>query len=232
MSANVGRWIPALDTEDLGQALRLVEAVDRLPSIYGYKLGFALGLTHGLGVVVQAIRRQSARPLLYDHQKAGTDIPDSGPLFARVMSRCGIDEVIVFPQAGPATLDRFVTALQEAGRKVIVGGVMTHERYLVSEGGYLSDDGILDAYRRAASLGVCSFVVPLTKPDRVREVVRALGPGGDWEFYSPGLGAQGGRVLGVGAPGRHHVIVGRSLLSAADPVSYLHALEAPGGPNP
>ncbi len=232
MSVATRRWIPALDTDDLAEALRLVEAVDRAPSVYGYKLGFALGLTHGLGAVVKAIRRVSGRPLLYDHQKAGTDIPDTAALFAGVVSRAGIDEVIVFPQAGPATLAGFVTALRDAGRKVIVGGVMTHDRYLVSEGGYLSDEGMLDAYRRAAGLGVTAFVVPLTKPARVADVVRALGPDGDWEFYSPGLGAQGGRVEGLPSLRKHYVIVGRSLLRAADPMSCLERLEAPGGPTP
>ncbi len=232
MTAPGGWVIPALDTDDLSRALRLVEAVDHAPSVYGYKLGCALGLTAGLGAVVGAIRRISPRPLLYDHQKAGTDIPDTAALFARVVSRAGVDEVIVFPQAGPATLASFVTALREAGRKVIVGGVMTHERYLLSEGGYLSDEGMLDAYRQAAGMGVRAFVVPLTKPERVRAVVRALGPEGDWEFYSPGLGAQGGRVDRVRGLAKHYVIVGRSLLQAADPLSYLAGLEAPGGPMP
>ena len=226
------RFVPALDTDDLAEALRLVEAVDPAPSVYGYKLGFALGLAHGLGAVVQAIRRVSSRPLLYDHQKAGTDIPDTAPLFARVVSQAGIDEVIVFPQAGPATLASLVLALRDAGRKVIVGGIMTHERYLVSEGGYLSDAGMLDAYRLAAGMGVRAFVVPLTKPGQVRAVVQALGPEGDWEFYSPGLGAQGGRTDEVRLPGKHFVIVGRSLMKAADPLSTLAGFEAPGGPNP
>jgi orotidine-5'-phosphate decarboxylase len=232
MNPTARRWVPALDTDDLQQALRLVGAVDRHPSVYGYKLGFALGLTHGLAATVWAIRRISEKPIVYDHQKAGTDIPDTAPLFARTTARCGVDEVIVFPQAGPASLAAFVSALQAEGRKVIVGGVMTHERYLASEGGWLSDEGMLDAYRQAAAMGVEAFVVPLTKPERVRAVMDTLGADRDWEFYSPGLGTQGGSADGLGALPRHHVIVGRSLLRAPDPLAYLQRLEAPGGAQP
>lgn len=232
MSLPTRRWVPALDTDDLEQALSLVGAVDRHPAVYGYKLGFALGLSHGLAATVRAIRRISAKPLVYDHQKAGTDIPDTAPLFARITARCGVEEVIVFPQAGPASLAAFVSALQAEGRKVIVGGIMTHDRYLASEGGWLSDEGMLEAYRLAAGMGVEAFVVPLTKPDRVRAVVEALGAEREWEFYSPGLGAQGGRFEGLGPLKRHNIIVGRSLLQAPDPLAYLERLEAPGGPNP
>ena len=232
MSPRTRWWIPALDTPDLDQALGLVAAVDSVPGVYGYKLGFALGLTHGLGAVTRAIREVSSKPLVYDHQKAGTDIPDTAPLFARVMSGAGVDEVIVFPQAGPASLAGFVTALQAEGRKVIVGGIMTHERYLASEGGYLSDEGMTGVYRLAADLGVRAFVVPLTKPERARAVAEALGPAGEWEFYSPGMGAQGGKLEFFTSLKRHYVIVGRSLLQSADPGAYLARLETPGGPNP
>ena len=81
----VRKLIPALDTDDLQKMEALVRSVDESPLIYGYKIGFIAGLTHGLGRVVQTIRRHSSKPIIYDHQKAATDIPDMGTKFAALV---------------------------------------------------------------------------------------------------------------------------------------------------
>lgn len=214
--------VPALDC-DLERAIEIVSKVDAVEGVYGYKVGFVLGLGYGLPEVVRRIREKSKKPVIYDHQKAATDIPDTGVAFAKTLAKAGIDEAILFPQAGPATLEAWTRALQAEKLKVIVGGVMTHAKYLASEGGFLQDDRILGAYAEAAKLGVKAFVVPMTKPERVREVAERLGAG-DWEFYSPGLGAQGGTFAGFESVRRHYAIVGRSLLEAADPAGYLCGL--------
>lgn len=216
------KLIPALDC-DLETAVDLVRKVDAAEGVYGYKVGFVLGLSHGLPKVVERIREHSRKPVIYDHQKAATDIPDTGEAFAKTLASAGVDEAILFPQAGPATLAAWAEALQKARLKVIVGGVMTHPRYLASEGGFLVDDAILGVYAQAAKLGVQAFVVPMTKPERVRAVADSLGAG-DWEFYSPGLGAQGGDWSAFAFLKRHYAIVGRSLLKAADPVRYVEAV--------
>ena len=90
------RIIPALDVADLETALRLVCRTAGRASVYGYKLGFALGLAYGLPETVRRIREWTDKPLIYDHQKAATDIPDTGALFADVLKRAGIDEAILF----------------------------------------------------------------------------------------------------------------------------------------
>jgi len=223
MSERIFKLIPALDVTDLAQAVGLVRRVDEVEGVYGYKIGFSLGLTHGLPRVVEEIRKISQRPIIYDHQKAATDIPDTGALFARTLAAAGVSEAILFPQAGPATLAAWVETLAERGLKVIVGGIMTHPKYLVSEGGFLDDERIFGVYRQAASLGVRSFVVPMTKPELVRGVADRLGPG-SWEFYSPGLGQQGGDPARFAFLERHYAIVGRALLSAEDPAGYLRSV--------
>jgi orotidine-5'-phosphate decarboxylase len=219
------KLIPALDCSELAEALRLVRAVDPVEAVYGYKLGFSLGLGYGLPRVVEEIRKVSKKPVIYDHQKAATDIPDTGDLFAKTLARAGVDEAILFPQAGPETLAAWTVALQAKELKVIVGGIMTHKRYLASEGGFLVDEGILGAYQAAAALGVKAFVVPLTKPALARQVAQKLGDG-DWEFYSPGLGKQGGALKEFDFLPRHYLIVGRSLLSAPEPAQYLETVLA------
>jgi orotidine-5'-phosphate decarboxylase len=218
------RLIPALDGSDLDEAVRLIRAVDSFDGVYGYKVGFSLGLSCGLPRVVEAIRQVSQRPVIYDHQKAATDIPDTGEVFARTLAAAGINEAILFPQAGPETLAAWTGALQRHRLKVIVGGIMTHPKYLASEGGFLVDERILGVYQAAATtLGVKAFVVPLTKPALVGRVVDTLGPSPEWEFYSPGFGKQGGTMAGFERLERHYVIIGRSLMSAPDPLKFLQA---------
>ncbi len=216
--------IPALDVTELDQAVQLVARVAASPHIYGYKLGFSLGLKYGLPRVVTALRELSDKPIIYDHQKAGTDIPDTGKLFAATLAEAGIGEGILFPQAGPHTLRAWATALKEAGLEVIVGGAMTHPGYLESEGGFIRDAAATEIYRLAHELGVRRFVMPLTKPELCKKLWDAAGLGEDCTLYSPGYGAQKGQLGPFAWVPTHHIIVGRGLLHAEDPLAYLDAL--------
>ncbi len=225
MSSKTWRLIPAMDVTSLSEARRIAAAVGEHPFVHGFKLGFSLGLGFGLPAAVAAIREHSSKPIIYDHQKAATDIPATGALFARVMAQAGIDEVILFPQAGPETLRAWVAALHDQGRKVIVGGAMTHPAYLAAEGGFLQDDAPARMYGVAAQAGVRAFVVPLTKPEVALASMRAAGIGAESEFYSPGYGKQGGDPSRFDFIQRHHIIVGRSLLGAADPAAWVDGLQ-------
>lgn len=218
--------VPALDVADLDEAARLVAAVADHPAIHSFKVGFSLGLSSGLPRVVEAIRRHSDKPVVYDHQKAGTDIPDTGALFARTLARAGVDAAILFPQAGPVTLRAWVEACQGEGLGVIVGALMTHPGYVASEGGFLEDAAIPRMWGMAAEAGVRDFVVPLTRPDATRAAVQAAGLDPAWTYWSPGYGAQGGDPAAFGFLHRHHLIVGRALLRAPDPVAWLDAAVA------
>lgn len=225
MAGKEYRIIPALDTTDLDAALRLVCRTAGRKSVYGYKLGFALGLTHGLPATVRRIREWTDKPLIYDHQKAATDIPDTGVLFGDVMKKAGLAEVILFPHTGPRTLEAWVRAMQERELKTIVGAVMTHPAYLVSEGGFIADEAAAAIYRQAAGLGVGAFVTPLTKPDVVAKLAAEVPFTAGQEFYSPGFGAQGGDPGQFPALKRHYLIMGRTLMGAADPAKKLAEVE-------
>jgi len=211
--------IPACDVETLAQFEELVKQTADVPGIGGYKVGFELGLGFGLPAVVAAARKYTDKPLIYDHQKAGTDIPDTGKNFAAVMKRSGIDTVILFPQAGPETERAWIYHALDQGLNVIVGGRMTHPAYAVSEGGFITDEGALDMYRIAARAGVNNFVVPGNKPEvikKVKEIVEQEGVSP--VFYAPGFVAQGGKIDAAAkvAGDRFHGIVGRGIYKAPD----------------
>jgi orotidine-5'-phosphate decarboxylase len=213
--------MPSLDQTSLEPAVRLARTIADHAFVSSFKVGFSLGLGEGLPTVVRALREFTDKPIIYDHQKAATDIPDTGALFAKTMRRAGITEAILFPQAGPTTLTAWIKALQDENVVPVVGAIMTHATYLQSEGGYLRDTFAAEVFARAAELGVRKFVVPLTKPERVQ----GLGFPSDAVFYSPGFGAQGGDPRAFPAQKQHHLISGRALFAAADARAYVEATQ-------
>jgi len=187
--------VVACDVESIEHFEELVKQTADLPGIGGFKVGFELGLAYGLPRVMEAARKHTNKPVIYDHQKAATDIPETGKKFARVCKSSGIDTVIFFPEAGPETERAWIYHALNQGLKVIVGGRMTHPAYAVSEGGFITDAGALEMYKIAARAGVNNFVVPGNKPDVIKSV-RALieSEGVTPVFYAPGFIAQGGKI--------------------------------------
>ena len=134
--------IPACDvTLDIYEEI-IKETAD-VDGIGGYKIGFALGLSHGLPRVIEVARKYTDKPIIYDHQKAATDIPDTGKQFAWTCKNAGVDAVIFFPQAGPKTEEAWIECALQEGLGVIVGGLMTHPKYLFSEDGYIDQTDLM-----------------------------------------------------------------------------------------
>ncbi len=209
--------IPACDVATLEQLKKLVEDTHSVEGIGAYKIGFELVIPYGMKHVIETIRSITDHPIIYDHQKAATDIPDTGLKFIKACK--GADAVILFPQAGPVTEEAWIKACKDEGMGVIVGGEMTHKSYLQSDNGYLSDDMPTRSYTIAANLGVTDFVVPGNKPDKISEYKKMLDAMNIAPiFYSPGLVAQGGSITdGAKAAGdKWHAIVGRGIYGAAD----------------
>jgi orotidine-5'-phosphate decarboxylase len=211
--------MPACDFDSIQKFEELVKETCRIQKIGSYKIGFELGLVHGLPKIVQTARKYTSKPLIYDHQKAGTDVPFTGERFAKICKKAGIDAVILFPQAGPETETSWIKACQKEGLGVIVGGEMTHSGYLESEGGFLRDNAPREMYSVAIEHGVRDFVVPGNKPEKIREYLKFFGEKGiEPTLYSPGLVSQGGSISESGkeAGKKWHAIVGRALYDAKD----------------
>lgn len=216
--------IPACDVP-LDKFERLVDATHDIEEIVAYKVGFE-ALLGGLDEWVKVARKYTNKPIIYDHQKAGTDIPDTGKRFAEIMKTAGVDAAIIFPQSGPKTQWEWIHSLFEQGIEVIVGGEMTHPKYKVSEGGYINDEKIRQIYQIGAKAGVNNFVMPGNKPDLLefyRDIVIGALPMKSWEefkpaIYSPGLVAQGGKISDAVkiAGERWYAIVGRGIYGEKD----------------
>ncbi|MEM2340730.1 MAG: orotidine 5'-phosphate decarboxylase / HUMPS family protein [Candidatus Bathyarchaeia archaeon] len=213
--------VVACDVDDLGLLERLVDATRDLEPIQGYKIGAGLALRYGIGRAAGIIRKRSDLPIIYDHQKFGTDIPEVCGRLLGALRDSGIDSVIIFPQAGIETLKASVKACAEEGLIPMVGGEMTHKGYLSSEGGYIEDRGPERIYLDAAAMGVEYFILPGNRPasmERYRDLLS--GAVARPKFLFPGVGVgQGGDVARAFSILRGHpayAIVGRGIYSRPD----------------
>ena len=211
--------IPACDVDDLKQLEKLVKETNSVKGITAYKVGFMLAMNFGLPATVKTIRKHSSKPIIYDHQKAATDIPETAEGFMKACRQAGIDAVILFPFTGPETEKQWIESAKKEKLGVIVGGEMTHKGFSESEGGFISAEESVKIYEIAIENGVKNFVVPGNKPDKIKKYRELFEKKGvDYTLYSPGLVAQGGSISesGKAAGSRWHAIVGRGIYSAAD----------------
>ena len=204
--------IPSCDFQSLEQLRMIVKETADIDGIGAYKIGFEIVLENGLKTVIEEIRKHTDLPLIYDHQKAGTDIPAMGSRF--IKSCKGVSAVILFPFAGIVTESEWINSAKEYGMPVIIGGEMSHKGFLVSDGGFIDDNSPARIYNKAVELGVTDFVVPGNKLDRIR-VYRELieSKCKNPVYYSPGFIEQGGSISETAKliGERWHAIVGRAL---------------------
>lgn len=233
--------VPACDF-DVNTFREVLEGTSDIEKIGGYKIGPALTGRLGYDAVVKIAREYTNKPLIFDAQKWGTDIPDTASKILTPLRDSGIDAVIFFPLAGPATEYDWIKTAQDLGLGVIVGGEMTHPRFLygdASEGkkvnyselfeklgippketGFIRANAPSEIYSIAARMGVNNFVVPGNKPDRVthyKNVARNIGIIDD-TYWAPGLITQGGNLseAAEAAGESFHAIIGRDIYTAED----------------
>lgn len=212
------------DVPTLKELRRLVVQTFDHPAVSSYKVGLRLVIPYGLGTVVDIIRRTTKKPIIYDMQKAATDIPDMAVPFADACVEAGVTSVILFPLAGPKTEEAFITACLDRDLHVMVGGEMTHKSFLDTEGGWIRADRIDDIYKKAYEMGIRDFVAPGTKPERIKHYRELLGP--EAVLFSPGLVTQGGDMKAArdAAGDSWHAIVGRAIYQNPDPLQVLDDL--------
>lgn len=215
----------AADVLTLEELRFLTSVGTAVSAVVGIKIGFALALRFGLKATVRAIREISDLPVIYDHQKAATDIPEMGRLFAETCQEAGVQSVILFPLSGPGTLAEFVSAAFKCDLNPIVGCFMTHLAYVQSEGGFISDDAPARMLDIAIGQGVRTFVLPGTKPAVVRHLsegcLNSIRPA---NIMMPGIGSQGGSIeRSFEAAKDHHriAIIGSAIYRSHDPKAQL-----------
>ena len=213
--------MPALDSDTVLDILRTVEATTTIEGVIGYKIGLTLALRLGLPSAVAALREVTDLPIIYDHQKAGPDIPDMGPKFCALAANAGVSGLILFPLAGPKAVDAFVGGSIRAGLMPLVGGDLPLKDYNASGGGYVIDDALDHIFRRAIDHGADHFIVPGNTDEKVRHHAAVLRRAiKQPSLVIPGIGALGGNITDCFAAAkgcRAYAVIGRAIYGAADP---------------
>ena len=209
--------IPACDVSSLTHLARIADGTAHVQGIGAYKIGFDLVIRFGLAQSIRIIREYNPTALIiYDHQKAGNDIPAMGRKFADAVKASGADAVILFPFAGPATEKAWIKDCEKEGLAVLVGSHMTHEEFVAEQGGFIPLAQLERVYDIAVDQGLTDFVVPGNQADMVKKYRDRIGKrmaSEDFCLYAPGFIAQGGNISEAEeAAGDHwHAIVGRAL---------------------
>ena len=220
--------IPALDADSIDDVRRIVASTTAIDGVAGYKIGLAAVLRLGLAGAVRALKHETDRPLIYDHQKAGPDVPDMAAKFAALCAEAGVEAVILFPLAGPRAVSEFVGRSLEHEIVPIVGGELPFPDYRQSQGGYVVDDVLERVFETALPLGARHFVLPAADHIRLAEhVSRLRAKTSHAALFLPGIGALGGTIRDTFAATGDwpaYAIVGRAIVAAGDPAEAARRL--------
>ena len=213
--------VPAVDLESTDDLLRVIEKTCEVPGVTEYKLGGG-PMRLALDETMKEIRRITDLPILYDHQKAGPDMPASARPFVKICSEAGLKGLILFPVAGPTAVRQFVGHSLEAGLIPVVGGEIPVPDYCIKGGGYFADDGLDRIIEQATKMGGRHFVLPANDLEMIRRrsawlVENIRTP----VLFLTGIGPLGGTIAEAfgaaeGLPSRLAVI-GRKICAAPDP---------------
>lgn len=172
----------------------LLEKTYGIEGIVGYKIGANLAIEYGLKDIVAKIKKFGL-PVIYDHQKAGTDIPRMAEPFAKACKNASIDGIIIFPQAGPESELAFINAVKRYHMTPMVGGEMTHKAYLMEDGGFIRDDAPGEIYQIAARNKVDYFIIPGNKIEAIKKYHLLIASMiNEPKYCVPGIGSQGGEI--------------------------------------
>lgn len=220
--------ILALDMESLDDMQRIVERTSAVEGIAGFKVGLTAALRLGLAGAVRHLRKVTNLPLVYDHQKAGPDVPDMAPKFASTCKEAGVDGVILFPIAGPRAVTEFAGNAYKQRLCPIVGGDLPFSDYNAAGGGYVIDDALDKILAKSIEIGVDHFVIPGNTSDKIRHHAGWLTEKLERpSLFVPGIGALGGSIADAfaAAPGcRLYAVVGRAIYAAPDPTDAARRL--------
>lgn len=219
----------SLDTVSRSELSRIVNETSDVEGVCGYKIGALCSLALGLREVVETVRAVTSKRIVYDHQKAGNDIPDITRKLVRLTAESGADAFILFPFAGPETMRAAVEESFERSLTIIVGAHMTHPSFTFADGGFMRESEIERIFETAVSLGVKDFVLPGNQPEVAARYADELTRSVKMPtFWSPGFGRQGGVISEfarqLAGKGRLVPIVGRSVYEADDPAAEVKSL--------
>jgi orotidine-5'-phosphate decarboxylase len=206
----------------LAKAQSILQAVH--PYICAVKINhhlvLPLGAFDGVQQLVEQIRGQG---LLAIMDAKVNDIGNTNQVIAEYYYAAGFDALIANPFVGwEEGLKPLFDVSKRLSRGVILLCYMSHKgasegygQTIIDPDTYMQTSQYLSFARKALKWGADGVVVGATVPDKIREVKQVLGE--QVPIYAPGVGAQGGAAETAVKAGASYLIVGREIVSAADP---------------
>jgi len=195
--------IVAFDMEDVEFAVKLAQDLRGAKGNFAIKIGRPLEMQVGKGIIAK-IKEFSDLPVIYDGKIA--DIPYISRKIAENAYDAGADAVIVQGVLGSDVLEE----IKGLGKGDVIAVVeMTHKG---------SDEFIQPVAEKIADIvvdiGVDGVVLPATKPDRVKKLVKIVKSA---YVISPGIKAQGASPGDAIINGADYEVVGRAIYEAENP---------------
>lgn len=194
------RLIIALDLLEAERAVSIAQRTSKLCD--AFKVNYPLILSVGMEVVN---RLATYGDVICDFKVA--DIPDINSMIVEEAFRHSASGVIVHGFPGE---DSLKACLESARGEVFVVAHMSHpgaERFIVPVAE--------DMATMARKLGATGIVAGATRPGMISRLREVVGP---LLILSPGVGPQGGDPVEALKAGADHLIVGRRITGAEDPV--------------
>ncbi len=150
------------------------------------------------------------------------DIENTNEVAIDHLTRMGFDAVIANPFIGKGGLAALVQKAHKAGAGVIALVYMSHPGAKEGFGLEVGGRGLYSEFlERATGAGADGIVVGATQLDILRQVAKQQLP-----VYSPGIGAQGGDAEQAIRSGADYLIIGRSIVEAAQPAKVAKEIQS------
>ncbi|MGC8585362.1 MAG: orotidine-5'-phosphate decarboxylase [Thermoplasmata archaeon] len=193
--------ILALDLTDYQKSINISKIISG--EVYAIKIGYPLVLSHGIRIVKELSRYSK---IICDFKLA--DIPNTNRIIAKLAKENGAMGIISHAFPGSDSLKAVIDEFKPGDIYAVVE---------MSHGGSLEymQKHSMEMARMAIDLGVDGFIVPGTRPERIK-LYREIS--GRIKLLAPGIGTQGGDPVEALRAGADYLIIGRSIYESDDPL--------------
>ena len=229
LPVSVPRIVVAIDRPDLGQAAALADRLD--PALCRLKVGMELFTAAG-PAAVEALQNRGFEVFL---DLKFHDIPNTVAGACRSAAALGVWMINVHASGGPRMLAAAAEAVGSAAHRPLLVGVTVltslDQAELAAVG--VAADPAAQVLRLARCCALAGLDGVVCSPLEIAPLRAALGP--DFKLVTPGIRGPGDAVddqrrtlapAAALAAGADHLVIGRPITAAADPLAALQAITA------
>lgn len=224
---NKSKVILALDLEHADKNILLSKCLEILEKVMSHicavkvnrHLVLPLGLYGGVKKIITATHDKGL-PTIMDCKI--NDVGHTNRVIAKHYFDTGFDALIANPFIGwEGGLAPVFELAEKRGKGVLLLTYMSHKGAWEGYGQKVLDNSGTERFQylvfaeKALQWNAAGVIVGATYPEKIREVNSILK--GEVPVYSPGVGAQGGKIKEALVAGTDYFIIGRSIIKTEDP---------------